>query len=293
MAMQSIWENPRKFRRIQVQPLNGTIGAEIRGVDLKGEVPDAVIADIRRLLLRYKVVFFHQQHLDADRHRAFARRFGELTSAHPVIPGLKGYPEVFEIDYTKTRKVYATYGDLSRRDAQGVYWHTDVTFVKRPPLGSILNAVVIPPSGGDTQFANMYLAYEALSEPIKRLCEGLTAKHTSAHVYADSAYGRSDKKFPEAVHPVVRTHPVTGRKALFVNRGFTTRIMELRKAESDALLELLLRHAETPEFQCRFRWQRHSVAFWDNRCALHRATFDYHPAVRHGHRVTIRGDKPV
>ena len=162
-----------------------------------------------------------------------------------------------------------------------------------PPKGSILYLHESPASGGDTQFANMYLAWEALSAPIKRLCEGLTATHTSAHVYSDTAYGRSDKKFPEAVHPVVRTHPVTGRKALFVNRGFTTRIMELRKAESDALLEMLLRHAETPEFQCRFRWQRHSVAFWDNRCAQHRATFDYHPAVRHGHRVTIRGDKPI
>ena len=139
----------------------------------------------------------------------------------------------------------------------------------------------------------MHLAYETLlSEPIRKLCEGLTALHTSAHVYSKDAYARSDKKFPEAVHPVVRSHPVTGRKSLFVNRGFTTRIMELRRNESDALLEMLVRHAETPESQCRFRWQRHSVAFWDNRCALHRATFDYHPAVRHGHRVTIKGSKP-
>src|SRR5258708_7892023 len=129
-------------------------------------------------------------------------------------------------------------------------------------------------------------------EQHKRLCEGLTALHTSAHVFSKNAYGRSDKSFPEAVHPVVRTHPVTGRKALFVNRGFTTRIMELRKHESDALLAMLVRHAETPEFQCRFRWAANSVAFWDNRCALHLATFDYHPAVRHGHRVTIKGDTP-
>jgi taurine dioxygenase len=161
-----------------------------------------------------------------------------------------------------------------------------------PPMGSILYMHQNPQVGGDTAFANMHLAYETLSEPIKRLCESLHALHTSAHVYSRGVYGRSDKKFPEAVHPVVRTHPVTKRRSLFVNRGFTTRIVELGKTESDSVLEMLLRHTETPEFQCRFRWARHSVAFWDNRCALHRATFDYHPEVRHGHRVTIRGDRP-
>jgi len=138
----------------------------------------------------------------------------------------------------------------------------------------------------------MYLAYETLSEPIKRLVEGLSAFHTSAHVYSRGEYARSDKKFPEAIHPMVRIHPVTKRKCLFVNRGFTKRIEGLKTHESDALLDILIRHCETPEFQCRFRWERHSVAFWDNRCAMHRATFDYHPHVRHGHRVTIKGDRP-
>jgi len=194
---------------------------------------------------------------------------------------VEGHPEV--------RVVHA---DEKTKVATGEVWHSDLSCEPEPPMGSILYLHQTPPVGGDTAFANMYLAYESLSEPIKRLVEGLSAFHTSAHVYSRGAYERSDKKFPEAVHPIVRSHPVTGRKCLFVNRGFTKRIEGLKKHESDALLEMLVRHAETPEFQCRFRWDRHSVAFWDNRCAMHRATFDYHPHVRHGHRVTIKGDRP-
>jgi taurine dioxygenase len=267
---------------LSITKVTPAIGAEVFGIDLSGPLSNAQASALHDALMAHQVIFFRDQAMSVEQHKALGRLFGDLL-VHPAAKAeLEGHPEIRVVHSDETTKV-----------ATGEVWHSDMSCEPEPPMGSILYLHDSPASGGDTQFANMYLAYEALSEPIKRLCESLTAKHTSAHVYADDAYGRSDKKFPEAIHPVVRTHPVTGRKALFVNRGFTTRIMELRKAESDALLKLLLRHAETPEFQCRFRWQRHSVAFWDNRCALHRATFDYHPAVRHGHRVTIKGDKPT
>jgi taurine dioxygenase len=267
---------------LRITKVTPAIGAEVSGIDLGGPLSNTQASALHDALMAHQVIFFRDQTMSAEQHKALGGLFGDLA-VHPAAKAeLAGHPEIRVVHSDETTRV-----------ATGEVWHSDMSCEPEPPMGSILYLHESPASGGDTQFANMYLAYEALSEPIKRLCEGLTAKHTSAHVYSDDAYGRSDKRFPEAVHPVVRTHPVTGRKALFVNRGFTTRIMELRKHESDTLLDMLLRHTETPEFQCRFRWQRHSVAFWDNRCALHRATFDYHPAVRHGHRVTIRGDRPV
>jgi taurine dioxygenase len=162
-------------------------------------------------------------------------------------------------------------------------------------MGSILHLTEVPPEGGgDTLFANMYRAYDTLSEPIRRMLQGLTALHDSskAHYYRTKATDRDDIRFPNAEHPVVRTHPVTGRQSLYVNRGFTLRIPQLRRHESDALLEMLYRHIETPEFQCRFKWQPNSVAFWDNRCVQHHAMFDYFPHRRYGHRVTVCGDRP-
>jgi taurine dioxygenase len=161
-------------------------------------------------------------------------------------------------------------------------------------MGSILYIKQCPPRGGDTLFANMYAAYEALSAPMKRMLEGLTAVHDAnkAHTYRFKATDRADMTFPSATHPVIRTHPVTGRKLLFVNRGFTTRVVELSRLESAAVLEMLYRHIETPEFHCRFKWQPNSIAFWDNRCAQHHAMWDYFPQRRYGHRVTICGDKP-
>ncbi|SKA01100.1 taurine dioxygenase [Enhydrobacter aerosaccus] len=269
------------YETIQIRKLTPAIGAEVSGIDLGGPLSNRQVSDLHDALMTHQTLFFRDQQMTVEQHKALGRLFGELL-VHPAAKAeLEGHPEI--------RVVHA---DDKTETATGEVWHSDMSCEPEPPMGSILYMHETPETGGDTAFANMYLAYETLSEPIKRLCEGLTALHTSAHVYSRNAYGRADKKFPEAVHPVVRTHPETGRKSLFVNRGFTTRIVELRKAESDALLEMLLRHAETPEFQCRFRWQRHSVAFWDNRCALHRAIFDYHPHVRHAHRVTIRGDKP-
>ncbi len=302
---------------IEVRKLTPAIGAEISGVDLAA-LSNAQASALHDALMAHQVIFFREQKMTVEQHMALGRLFGDLL-IHPAAKAeVEGHPEI--------RVVHA---DDNSKTVTGEAWHSDLSCTAEPPMGSILYLHQTPPVGGDTAFANMYLAYETLSEPIKRLveglsafhtsahvysrdaydrsdkkfpeaggdtafanmylayetlsgpikrrCEGLTALHTSAHVFSRDAYGRSDKSFPEAVHPVVRTHPVTGRKALFVNRGFTTRIMELRKHESDALLEMLVRHAETPEFQCRFRWATNSVAFWDNRCAMHRATFDYHP----------------
>jgi taurine dioxygenase len=180
---------------------------------------------------------------------------------------------------------------IYRRGAED--WHTDGAYDAEPFKATQLYALAIPSRGGDTLFASMYAAYEALSGPMKCLVEGLTAWHDGEHVYR-GRYGVKDegKIFPRAEHPVVRTHPVSGRKALYVNRGFTTRIAQLTKPESDALLEFLYAHVETPEFHCRFRWRVNSVAFWDNRCIQHHAMWDYFPQRRHGHRVTVRGDKP-
>jgi taurine dioxygenase len=267
---------------LTLQKLTPAIGAEISGVDLSMPLSNSEVSALHDALMAHQVIFFRDQQMSVEQHKAFGRLFGELT-VHPAAKGeVEGHPEI--------RTVHA---DQNSKTVTGEVWHSDLSCAAEPPMGSILYMHETPDVGGDTAFANMYLAYETLSDPIKKLCDGLKALHTSAHVFSRDAYGRSDKTFPEALHPVVRTHPVTGRKSLFVNRGFTVRIDGLKKHESDALLEMLLRHSEMPEFQCRFRWRKHSVAFWDNRCALHRATFDYWPAVRHGHRVQIRGDRPV
>lgn len=269
------------YQTIEVRRLAPAIGAEVSGVDLGGPLSSRQAGELHDALMAHHVLFFRDQQMSVAQHKSFGRLFGELA-VHPAARAeIDGHPEIRVVHADETTEV-----------ATGEVWHSDMSCEPEPPMGSILHLQQGPPAGGDTAFANMYLAYETLSAPMQQLVGPLRALHTSAHVYSRGAYRRDDKRFPEAVHPVVRTHPVTGRKCLFVNRGFTTRIEGLRKPESDALLDLLLRHCETPEFQCRFRWQPGSVAFWDNRCAMHRATFDYHPHVRHGHRVTIKGDRP-
>jgi taurine dioxygenase len=177
-------------------------------------------------------------------------------------------------------------------------WHSDVSCDLEPPMGSILHLHQIPAVGGDTMFASMYAAHDALSEPIKKFIGGLEAWHESAHVHRDRLGHKGELRdgedaYPVSLHPVVRTHPVTGRKCLFVNENFTTRIDGLKPNESAALLQMLYDHIATPEFQCRFAWREKSVAFWDNRCAQHRTVWDYCPEVRHGYRVTVAGDRPV
>ena len=267
---------------IQVDKLTPHAGAEIRGVDLAQPLDEPTFKEIHAALIDNGVIFFRDQHLTPEQQKAFGRLFGDLH-LHPAAPSLlEGHPEILVI-----------HADENSKHVAGENWHSDVSCDLEPPMGSILYMQELPAVGGDTLFASMYAAYEALSEPMKRFLEPLTARHEGEHVYR-GRYGVNDtgKVFPRAEHPVVRTHPVSGRKALFVNGGFTTRITQLARPESDALLQFLFRHVETPEFHCRFRWQVNSVAFWDNRCVQHHAMWDYYPQRRHGHRVTIKGDRP-
>ena len=253
---------------LDIRPLSGAIGAEIRGVDLKRPLHPETYGEIRAAWLRYKVVFFPGQHLSPDEHRSFAAQFGELTPAHPVIPGIDGYPEVFEIDYGRARELYASYGDLTRRRSSAVSWHTDVTFVQRPPAGSVLNAVVIPPSGGDTLWTNQVAAFEALSPAFQEFLSTLTAvhdggaqfsellRHRNDNVDADTGEGGAEwdgeayAALTPVEHPVVRTHPETGERSLFVNAGFTSHIAGLEPAESQALLGSSISTRRAPSSPC-------------------------------------------
>jgi alpha-ketoglutarate-dependent taurine dioxygenase len=284
---------------LDVTPLSATLGAVVRGVDLR-ELDNGTVAAIRRLWLERKVVFFPGQHLDPVSHQAFAARFGDLTEGHPVIPGVAGSPNVFEIDYSKAREVYAHYGDVATR-RQGLDWHTDVTFVRRPPMGSILRAVEIPPSGGDTLFADQVAAFEDLSPALQGFLLGLTAVHDGSAQFAaaldqvgEGAWeGRAVASLEPVVHPVVRTHPETGARGLFVNPGFTSHIVELARAESAALLEFLYGHSVRPEFTLRYHWAAGDVAFWDNRATQHSVVGDFGTQRRVVQRVSLRGDQPA
>jgi taurine dioxygenase len=294
----------RPLTDLDVRPLSANIGAELRGIDLKSEISDEDVAQIRQALLDHKVIFFPDQHLDADQHLAVASLFGEPTEGHPVLPGLDGHPEVFQIDY-QAFGASQVYGDIAEHyEAKGVSWHTDVTFVARPPLGSLLNAVTIPDAGGDTYFSNQQAAFEALSEPLKAFLETLTAVHDGTSTFAPAlAYlereGKEGSWEGEAIqalepveHPVVRTHPETGEKALFVNPGFTSRIKELKLAESTALLEYLYAHSVRPEFTVRYHWTQGTLGFWDNRVTQHSVVGDIGDNARVIQRVTLRGDEP-
>jgi len=273
------------YETIEVSPISPALGAEVSGVDLSQPLGNQTFREVHDALMEHQVIFFRDQEMDWDQHKAFGRLFGELH-IHPTAPKPDGHPEILEIHADENSKVVA-----------GMKWHSDVSCDLEPPMGSILHLHQIPDVGGDTMFASMYAAYDALSEPIKDLIGGLKAWHESAPVHR-GRFGSTGKLrdgvdvYPEALHPIVRTHPVTGRKCLFVNENFTTRIDGLRPGESSAILQMLYDHIATPEFHCRFRWQEKSVAFWDNRCAQHRTVWDYFPKVRHGYRVTICGDKP-
>jgi alpha-ketoglutarate-dependent taurine dioxygenase len=287
---------------LHVTPLSATIGAEIRGVDLKETLADDVVAELRATLLRHKVIFFPGQHLAPAEHVAFARNFGTLTPAHPVIPGIEGYPEIFEIDYTKASRVKDTYGDVADR-YDGLSWHTDVTFVENPPLGSILNAVVIPAAGGDTMFSDQRAAYEGLSETLREFLDRLVAVHDGTRAFGKVLSKRKDgggnwegKQFQalEPVeHPVIRTHPETGHKSVFVNPGFTSHIKGLTRAESDALLRFLYDNSVKPQYTVRYHWHAGDLGFWDNRVTQHSVVGDFTGQHRVIQRVTLRGDKPV
>jgi taurine dioxygenase len=271
---------------ITLKPLNPVIGAELDGLDLREELSEADIAAIRAALDRYQVLFFRDQDITADQQLAFGRRFGELH----VHPSVRGKPRE---EWSEIMPVHA---DANTARIAGDKWHTDVSCDEKPPLASILHLTTIPESGGDTLFSSMYAAYDALSEPMQRLLSGLTATHDGSPNYNDRARRNREQNparvNPVAVHPVIAAHPSTGKKTIYVNSTFTVRINELCEAESKAVLEFLFAHVARPEFQCRFRWQRNSIAFWDNRAVQHYAVWDYYPAVRTGRRVTIRGERP-
>ncbi|CAN7636515.1 TauD/TfdA family dioxygenase [Phenylobacterium sp. LjRoot219] len=269
------------FTRFSVEPLTPRIGAELHGIDLVRQLPDETIAEIRRALLTYKVIFFRDQDITQEQHIAFARRFGDLE-VHPMTPADQPNPEVFHLKA----------GPQGGRGAD--MWHSDVTWREAPSLGSVLRGRIIPEVGGDTLFADMVAAYEGLSPAMKAWVSTLTAVHDGG-VFA-TLQGRpvSDfhAKFPPQEHPVVRTHPETGEQALYVNVSFTTHIKGLSRRESAWLLEHLFAQAAIPEYQCRFRWRKNSVAFWDNRACQHYAAGDYFPAMREMERVTIVGNRP-
>lgn len=271
---------------ISIQPLNPVIGAEILGIDLREELSGDDVTTIKGALDKYQVVFFRDQDITSEQHLSFGRHFGELH-VHPSVRG-KARSEWTEL--------LAVYADENTGRVAGDKWHTDVSCDEKPPLASILHLATVPESGGDTLFSSMYAAYDALSEPMKRMLEGLTAIHDGAPNYGDRAkQNRQDnpnRVDPSAVHPVITTHPSTGRKTIYVNSAFTQRINELSEDESRAILDFLFAHVKRPEFQCRFNWRRNSMAFWDNRAVQHYAVWDYYPAKRSGYRVTIRGDRP-
>ena len=270
---------------LNVEPLSPHIGAVVRGVDLTAPIGNQQFDELYEAWMTHQVLFFRDQDLTLDQHKALGRKFGELH-VHPGSPPPPGHPGVIRI-----------HADEHSTKISGQKWHTDVSCDEEPPMASILHLHTVPGSGGDTIFASMYAAYEALSDTMKGFLAGLSATHDGEPEYrgryADRGVDDAGTIYPKAVHPVIRIHPVTGRKGIYVNRIFTTRINELSDTESRALLDYLLAHCERPDFQCRFKWEPNSVAFWDNRCVQHLALWDYYPQVRSGYRVTIKGDRPV
>jgi len=265
---------------MQVRRLSGALGAEILGVDLSREIP---VQEIRKLFLEHQVIFFRDQSLSPAQFMAFARGMGKPIE-YPFVKGLEGFPEVIEVK--KLEHEQHNFGGI---------WHSDTAYLAEPPMGSMLLAREVPPYGGDTEFASQYLAYEALSDGMKRVLDGLVAVNSSSK--ADVTRTREDmvKEYSrqyEAEHPVVRTHPETGRKALYVNVGHTLRFRGMTEQESAPLLDFLFRHQVKLEFTCRFHWEVGSLAFWDNRCTQHNPVNDYHGWKRVMHRITMKGDRP-
>lgn len=274
------------YQNITVTPIAGALGAEINGVHL-GKLNDAAFSEIRAALLEHQVIFFRDQKLTRDEHKAFGRRFGGLH-IHPFLQPLKeeGHPEFVVLESDDKHPFVAE------------AWHSDVTFQPEPPLGSVLRCVAAPEFGGDTMWASMYAAYEALSDTMQHLLSGLIAIHDTSRTFSRDTYrtehigGKRAEQIVSAEHPVVRTHPETGRKALFVNSIFTQSIKGMKPAESAAVLDFLYHHIESPDFSCRFHWRKNSIAMWDNRCTQHRVVADNLGAYRRMERVTIMGDRP-
>ena len=277
------------YEHITVAPVSGAIGAEIGGVDLAKPLSDGALAEIRRAFVEHLVIFFREQDITPEQHKAFARHFGALH-VNDFFPRVEGHEDVQLI-----------VKEPDDRKNVGEVWHSDVTYAKRPALGSLLYAKEVPPYGGDTMFANMYLAYETLSDGMRALLRGLKAQHSAAENFAKRAadardraagFRYSENAEQEAVHPAIRTHPESGRDALYVNRSFTKSFAGMTREESAPILGFLFDHLSRPEFTCRLRWRAGTLAFWDNRCAQHFAINDYHGHRRVMNRVTVLGDEP-
>ena len=272
------------YESIRVTPVTPRIGAMVDGIVLAKPLSNRQVEDLHRALAEHQVLFFRDQPIDVDAHKRFGRYFGELH-IHPSIPGPEGHPEILPI-----------HTDANSKRINGEYWHSDVSCDEEPPAASVLYMHTLPSCGGDTLFASQYAAYEALSSRMKAYLDGLTAVHSGIDVYrrnnAMMGIKETGKTYPYASHPVVRTHPVTKRKALYVNSTFTTHIEGVSREEGRALLDFLCEFSTREDFQVRFRWEPHSIAFWDNRCVQHLAMWDYYPETRTGRRVTIKGDLP-
>ncbi len=276
------------YDHIRVEPMTGTIGAEIHDIDLRDQLSDAVMQEVERALLEWRVIFFRDQDISTDDHLRFARWFGELE-VHPFAPHKPGYPEVLAITHDENSP------------GRENLWHSDVTWRLQPSLGSVLRAIEVPAYGGDTLFSDMHAAWDRLDDALKAKIDKVRAVHDfggfrkrlikeGASVEEIEAF---NAKYPNPSHPVVRTHPATGEKSLYVNKAFTQYIEGMSREESDALLQQLYAQAAIPEYQVRFRWAKNSIAFWDNRAVQHYAAADYWPARRQVERVTICGDTPV
>lgn len=278
------------YKTITVKPISGALGAEIEGVDLSKDLSNETFDDIHQAFLDHIVIFFRDQNLTHEQHKAFGRRFGTLN-IHPYVKGMDGHPEIMQIIKEPEDRINFGGG-----------WHSDMSFLEEPALGSILYAREIPPYGGDTLWANQYLAYETLSAGMKKMLEGLKAVHTAKGEYSERGASAQKRKgmevstagddTPSFEHPVVRTHPETGRKALYVNPAFTEKFAGMTRRESRPLLDFLFEHCTQEPYTCRFRWTKNAIAFWDNRAAQHFALNDYHGHRRHMERVTVNGDRP-
>jgi taurine dioxygenase len=276
------------YQNILTHPVSGLIGAEISGVDLASAVVPETVAEIRQALLEYNVVFLRGQELTSDQFLAFGQQFGE-PSEYPLLPGLPGFPMITPV--VKRENETVNFGGV---------WHSDTTYLPEPPMATMLLARTVPPVGGDTLFANMYAAYDALSDGMKHLLSGLVGVSSSRK--ADAMRTREDRVSEAGrpnsdneligEHPVVRTHPETGRKALYLNIAHTVRFVGMTEEESAPILHYLYEHSVRPEFTCRFSWAVGSMAIWDNRCTMHNPVNDYHGYLREMHRITLRGDAP-
>jgi taurine dioxygenase len=271
---------------IIVKPFAPNLGAIITGIDLSNSISDTEIRIIKDAFHKFQVLFFqNQSEILPQNHIVLGQFFGDLH-IHPAAPKMKNYPEIFEINTDKNSKIANGAEDF----------HSDVSCDIEPPLGTMLQLHVLPECGGDTMFANMYLAYEALSKPMQVFLGGLKASHESEHFYKGRYQNKNEvdmnKEYPSAIHPIIRTHPETEKKAIYVNKFFTTRIEGLADQESKLILDYLFTHIEKTEFQIRYKWNKNDMAFWDNRCTIHKALWDYFPNERKGRRVTIKGSVP-